>query len=70
MFRNEETGQVLNITDAGSASWVENTLQYSSGGNYYYICPLDMFCDKDYLSSWEGIFVKGLRNNITLLRQD
>ncbi|HOX58377.1 MAG TPA: hypothetical protein P5205_14775, partial [Candidatus Paceibacterota bacterium] len=74
MGGRDEYGNVKNITDATSAGWVEATLQYwdnvDLGGEYGSIRSTSGIGSKNKLTSWEGIFVNGFQDNITLLRQD
>ncbi|VVB80716.1 Uncharacterised protein [uncultured archaeon] len=75
MFRNG-SGVEKNISDAVREGWTDGYMWYYSAGGYDLVQnyeDLD-FCEasgyKCRLSSWDGYFVKGLKNNITMLRQN
>lgn len=63
----------MNITQAGLGrqEWVEDTLQYwdADYGAFMYI---DSYGDegKNFISSSEGIWIKSLKDNITLVREN
>ena len=71
------SGSEKNISEAGSANWVETTLQYwgwdplmPPAGGYDFLTICSSGCDKSTLSPWEGVFVKSLKDNITFIRQN
>jgi len=70
-----------NITQAGSAGWVDLTfIQYhdTNVDDYMYVCSCvaggrggcDDFCLADSFNSWQGYFIKSNYDNITLIRQN
>ncbi len=73
----------LNITSAGTAGWIGengnvngNVLWYSGIDpdtglfGYLRLCSSISICAKNNISSWEGVFVNSLKDNITLVRQN
>jgi hypothetical protein len=83
MFRNA-SGVYKNITDANSAGWVLGNnsdvnqmvkYAYLSGGllgwgNVLMENDPDTAACENCLNSWQGYFIYGLKDNITMLRQD
>ena len=74
MFRNS-SGAELNITYAFNQSWMDNVFYYWDLNG----CPepksncwkfLSSTGDKSNLSAWEGYFIRTLKDNITMLRQN
>jgi hypothetical protein len=61
-----------NVTDAASANWISSAIRYwdpaagTSGQGAYKI--LNFPGNKNYLTSYEGYFVQGLRSNISIIR--
>ncbi len=71
MFRNESSGQELNITNADIAAWIDMDRIYywdplfGPLGGYRQVDP-----EFDFSASWTGYFISGLKENITMLRQN
>jgi len=74
------SGYEAGIGDVGSAglglNWIETTLQYwgldefgDLPYDFKYLGPTDDGY-RDYIYPWEGVFVKSLKDNITLIRQN
>jgi len=61
------SGSEMNITQAGTAGWVENII-------YYYDASFRGFkeipTDDEVLHSWTGNFIWSYKDNITLIRQN
>lgn len=65
------------ISEAGSAGWVESTIQYhdTSVDDFRYVCAgtgkgYSSLCLTTSLNPWQGYFVNSLQDNITLIRQN
>ena len=56
-----------NITDANTANWISSTLQYWEPSGMF---PGFGTIISGNLNSWQGYFVEGKHDNITLIRQN
>jgi hypothetical protein len=61
---------MLNVTDAVDSSWISSPLYTINNGAWQYIRGNTMGGAKTYLTSFEGVFILGKRNNIELVRQN
>lgn len=59
-FRNESSGEVLNITEAISNSWIDDI-------QYWNITQEDFATENNSLNSWQGYFINSTQENITLI---
>lgn len=70
------SGVEKNITQAGDAGWVETTLQYWNTDHEDFNLILGnpssnpALGQRSIIYPWEGIFINGLKDNITLIRQN